>query len=109
MKRCIVVFALPHRQWQWSVELPDQATVEDALRAAREQGGDAGVPWDTDVGIFGEACDRATVPRDGDRIEIYRPLRSDPKESRRARAAARKAATGPASSRSPTVVPKSTR
>ena len=109
MKRCTVVFALPDDSWQWPVELPDHATVEEALQAARELAGDVDVPWGTDVGIFGEACERETVPRDGDRIEIYRPLKSDPKESRRARAAARKGAAGPASLQSQTAVPKSTR
>jgi uncharacterized protein len=97
MKRCTVVFALPARQWLWEVELPDAATVGDALELARAQAGEAGVPWESDVGIFGELCERAALPRDGDRIELYRPLSSDPKVSRRARAAARRAAADPAS------------
>ena len=91
VKRCVVVFAQPARQWQWPVELPEQGSVADALALARSQSAGAEVPWDqADVGIFGEPCDRAAIPRDGDRIEIYRPLRSDPQESRRARAAARR-------------------
>ena len=80
VKRCIVVFALPARQWQWPVELPEQGTVADALSLARSKAGGVEVPWDlADVGIFGEFCDRAVLPRDGDRIEIYRQLSSDPK------------------------------
>jgi putative ubiquitin-RnfH superfamily antitoxin RatB of RatAB toxin-antitoxin module len=39
------------------------------------------------VGIFGKPCALAHTPRDGDRVEIYRPLKTDPKEARRARAA----------------------
>ena len=74
------------------VTLPDGATVADALEQARAQAAGLDVPWNADVGIFGELCDRAAVPRDGDRIEIYRPLKADPKESRRERAKARKAA-----------------
>jgi putative ubiquitin-RnfH superfamily antitoxin RatB of RatAB toxin-antitoxin module len=92
MKRCTVAFATPERQWLWPVVLPDGATVADALELARVQSAGADVPWGADVGIFGELCDRAAVPRDGDRIEIYRPLKLDPKESRRARAKARMAA-----------------
>lgn len=92
MKICTVAFATPARQWLWVVTLEDTATVSDALAAARAQAGNTDVPWSADVGIFGELCDRSTVPRDGDRIEICRPLSSDPKESRRARAGARKAA-----------------
>ena len=38
------------------------------------------------VGIFGKKKPLATVLRDGDRVEIYRPLLADPKESRRRRA-----------------------
>lgn len=92
MKRCTVAFATPQRQWLWQVQLPDEATVADALVQARALSADAEVAWDADVGIFGELCERSAVPRDGDRIELYRPLRLDPKESRRERARARKAA-----------------
>lgn len=99
MKQCTVVYATPSRQWTWKVELPDGGTVADALRAAAEQAGALPVPWDADVGIFGEFCDRAAQPRDGDRIEIYRPLSQDPKVSRRARAAAARAARDPAPAR----------
>ena len=79
MKRCTVAFATPERQWLWQVQLPDGATVAEALAEARAQAaGRATVPWDADVGIFGELCDRSAVPRDGDRIEIYRPLKVGP-------------------------------
>jgi len=39
------------------------------------------------VGIFGKVCSLEQLLRSGDRIEIYRPLKVDPKESRRQRAA----------------------
>lgn len=38
------------------------------------------------VGIHGKLKTLETIVRDGDRIEIYRPLLADPKESRRKRA-----------------------
>ena len=85
MKRCVVVYALPERQWQWRVSLSDAATVDEALAGARAQAAGLDVPWDGAVGIFGALCDRNAVPRDGDRIEIYRPLRADPKVTRRER------------------------
>lgn len=89
-KRCKVAFALPARQFLWSVELPAGATVAQLLEQARLQaraaGEEAAIPWDSDsLGIFGEACRRADVPRDGDRLEIYRPLLNDPRVSRRTR------------------------
>ncbi len=39
------------------------------------------------VGIFGKASSMETQLKDGDRVEIYRPLIADPKEVRRQRAA----------------------
>jgi putative ubiquitin-RnfH superfamily antitoxin RatB of RatAB toxin-antitoxin module len=101
VKSCTVAYATESTQSLWRVMLSDHATVQEALETARAQAGAANVPWDAAVGIFGELCDRSTVPRDGDRIEIYRPLRLDPKQSRRARAEARKAGRDPAASRLP--------
>ena len=41
-----------------------------------------------DLGVFGRRMDPDTPVRPGDRVEIYRPLIADPKESRRSRARA---------------------
>jgi uncharacterized protein len=98
MKTVIVTFALPQQQWTWEVTLADAATVGDALDSARAQAGGVEVPWGGPIGIFGALCDRNAVPRDGDRIEIYRALKADPKESRRERVKARRAAQDRAAS-----------
>ncbi len=94
-KRCVVAYATREHQYLWTVDLPEGATVADALMVARGLAATtrttAGtrrdleeVPWDTaPVGVFGEPRDRQDVPADGDRIEIYRPLRSDPRQRRR--------------------------
>jgi putative ubiquitin-RnfH superfamily antitoxin RatB of RatAB toxin-antitoxin module len=87
-KHCVVIYALPQRQYCWEVELPRDATIGQAIDQARQHAtDDVGiVPWDSaDVGIFGELRSRTDVPRDGDRVELYRPLQHDPKESRRDR------------------------
>jgi putative ubiquitin-RnfH superfamily antitoxin RatB of RatAB toxin-antitoxin module len=85
-KSCVVAYATRSEQWLWHVELPAHATVEDALSAARQAAGRDDVPWDSiNVGIFGRVCSRSDVPADGDRVEIYRPLVSDPRERRRER------------------------
>lgn len=99
MKRVIVAFALPDRQWSWPLELPDAATAGEALDRARAAAGEVAVPWDGPIGIFGLLCERNAVPRDGDRIEIYRALKADPKESRRERVKAGRKARDPALSR----------
>jgi hypothetical protein len=46
------------------------------------------------VGIYGKLKPLDTVLREHDRIEIYRPLIADPKETRRRRAAHREHASG---------------
>ena len=70
------------------LELPDGATIAEALAAARVQLG-AVIDWDVaPAGIFGELHARDYVPADGDRIELYRPLQIDPRARRRARVAA---------------------
>ena len=43
------------------------------------------------LGLFGKVSAADTVLREGDRVEIYRPLLADPKEVRRRRAAEGKA------------------
>jgi uncharacterized protein len=86
-KHCLVAFAGPTRQYLWPVVLAPEATIGEAIEAARRQAPDAEVPWDSaPVGIFGEPRSRADAPADGDRIELYRPLPDDPRARRRARA-----------------------
>jgi putative ubiquitin-RnfH superfamily antitoxin RatB of RatAB toxin-antitoxin module len=96
-KRCLVAYATPEHQYLWAVDLPARATIAEALEVARRLAAAAPtksgtpreleeVPWDTaPVGVFGEPRDRADIPGDGDRIEIYRPLHSDPRQRRRDR------------------------
>jgi len=86
-KTCLVAYADSARQCLWPVVLSAEATIADAIEAARRQAQNADIPWDSaPVGIFGEPCSRADVPADGDRVELYRPLRDDPKARRRAKA-----------------------
>ncbi|MEZ5475179.1 MAG: RnfH family protein [Steroidobacteraceae bacterium] len=94
-KNIVVAYATPQRQILWQLQAPIAATVRELLAMARAQHDGEAVPWDTaDVGIFGELCDRETIARDGDRIELYRPLLVDPKESRRVRARRRGGGSG---------------
>jgi uncharacterized protein len=92
-KRCVVAYATRDEQLLWSVELLIGATVADALAAARAVAQRDDVPWESaDVGIFGRPCNLGDVPVEGDRIELYRPLRSDPRERRRERVRAERRA-----------------
>jgi putative ubiquitin-RnfH superfamily antitoxin RatB of RatAB toxin-antitoxin module len=83
-KRCVVAYATREQQHLWAVDVEEGATIADAIEAARQLADEPDVPWDTaPVGIFGEPRERSDRPAEGDRIEIYRPLSSDPRDRRR--------------------------
>lgn len=87
--------AWPELQVVIPLQLPPGATLADALAAA-ELGArfpDLEVHPDR-LGVFGERRKPDDALADGDRVEIYRPLKVDPKEARRLAAEARKS-TGP--------------
>lgn len=86
--RVEVCFALPAQQWQLPVELPDGATVLDAISASGILD-HAPVPadWKDQLGIFAQRCGLSDPVANGDRVEIYRPLELDPMAARRERAA----------------------
>lgn len=82
-----VIYALPDAVWRKSLTLPQGACVSDALQAS-------GLAADypelftaaPSTGIYGVACAADHILADADRVEVYRTLRFDPKESRRRRA-----------------------
>ncbi|MFA5596121.1 MAG: RnfH family protein [Pusillimonas sp.] len=85
--RVELVLALPDRIWRKALVLPAGTTVGDALDASGAAEAFPGlVNEDVSVGIYGVACPLDQVLSDADRVEIYRPLHFDPKESRRRRA-----------------------
>lgn len=89
-KHCVVAYGDSARQYLWSVALPPEATIAEAIEAARRQAPDLDLPWDSaPAGIFGQLRSRNDVPADGDRIELYRPLRGDPRSRRRAQSGRR--------------------
>ena len=84
-----VALALPERQVVVDLELPAGSTVADALVAARQDARLEGVDVASmRAGVWSRACAATTVLREGDRVELYRPLVADPKQERRARARA---------------------
>ena len=86
--RIEVVFALAERAWRVPLQLPAGATVAAALTASGLRERVAECRYDPDLlAIFGKPVDMGRVLRDGDRVEILRPLLIDPKQARRARAA----------------------
>jgi uncharacterized protein len=82
-----VAYAGPEAQILVRVTLPDGATSGDAIRAAGVAARLPGVEiGERNVGIWSRVCGLAAPLRDGDRVEIYRPLVADPKDARRRRA-----------------------
>ena len=84
-----LVYALPERQELLSFRVPDTTTVCQVVRLSGIESLFPEVDFDRClVGIFGQRIqnpeERIVSP--GDRVEIYRPLMVDPKESRRRRA-----------------------
>ncbi len=90
--RVSVALALPARQDVIELELPDGASVGDAIAAARLGDRYPDVDFSSmRTGIWSRAAAANTRLRDGDRVELYRPLKADPKQQRRNRAKARRA------------------
>ncbi|MEO6104771.1 MAG: RnfH family protein [Pseudoxanthomonas sp.] len=84
--RVELVRAWSRRHDSVTVSLADGARVEDALAASG---------WECDqestgLAVFGLAATRDALLRDGDRIELLRPLQLDPKQARRVRAERRR-------------------
>ncbi|HBH39751.1 MAG TPA: RnfH family protein [Curvibacter sp.] len=67
-----------------SLQLAPGATLHDALVASGLQTGHPSIQ-DAPLGIWGRKAARDQPLRPGDRVEIYRPLRVDPKVARRER------------------------
>ncbi|MGZ8190907.1 MAG: RnfH family protein [Methylococcaceae bacterium] len=83
-----VAYAKPEQQVIVALKIPEGATVEQAIQASglltcfpeiNES--------ELKAGIFASVCELHQLLKQGDRVEIYRPLIHDPKEARRQRAA----------------------
>jgi putative ubiquitin-RnfH superfamily antitoxin RatB of RatAB toxin-antitoxin module len=77
-----VAYATPERQWLIELEVPPGTSAGEAilLSGILEE-----VPHldTTRIGVFGESVDHDHRLQAGDRVEIYRPLITDPKQARR--------------------------
>ena len=93
--RVEVAFALPDRQWRRVVRVPVGARVIDAILQSGIDDVLGEVPVGAhNVGVFSRPVRLDTLLREGDRVEIYRPLSCDPKQGRRLRAKAQASSQG---------------
>lgn len=82
-----IAFATPDEQAVIRVTLPKGTSVAEALRASAIAERFPDVDFDAaSVGVWGHVVSRNRLIRDGDRIEVYRPLEREPREARRERA-----------------------
>ena len=82
-----VAYALPDRQALLEVVIEQGTSVEQAIKASGIIKRFPQIDLSKDkVGIWNRTCKLSDEPKNGDRIEVYRPLIADPKEARRRRA-----------------------
>ncbi|MCL2162143.1 MAG: RnfH family protein [Betaproteobacteria bacterium] len=83
-----VVYALPHYQDVVMVNVPEGATVREAVEASGLllKYPEIELGERNKLGIYNKPARPDTVLREYDRVEIYRPLIADPKAVRKQRA-----------------------
>lgn len=86
MRITVVYSPAPRQVLERKLDLPEASTARQALQACGlldERPELHARPLD--VGVWGRRCPTTQVLEEGDRLEIYRPLRVDPKVARRER------------------------
>ena len=78
-----VVYALPERQVVVELALDEGATVNDAVTKSGLPQRFLQIVAPISCAVFGRVVPLSQPLRDGDRVEILRPLQVDPKEQRR--------------------------
>ena len=85
-RACVLYSPAPREVLEWEVVLAPGATVLQALQAS---GLSAAFPdldlHEANLGVWGRRARPEQLLRDGDRVEVYRPLKVDPKLARRER------------------------
>jgi putative ubiquitin-RnfH superfamily antitoxin RatB of RatAB toxin-antitoxin module len=83
-----VCYATPQREFIQAIKVEQGTTIAQAIEQSRVLMEFPEINLATQpVGIYAKKKTLDTVLRERDRIEIYRPLVADPKDSRRRRAA----------------------
>jgi len=84
--RIEVAFALPERQEIIALDVDEGCSLKEAIikSGILDRFSEIDIDWDA-TGIFGQVKPGTQILREGDRVEIYRPLDSDPRIARRVR------------------------
>ena len=84
-----IAYARPDKQRIVTVQVPDDATMLEAVKLSGITKLFPEIDLETvDMGIFGKVVKKPAEHqlREGDRVELYRPLKIDPKQARLNRA-----------------------
>tara|TARA_R110001592_G_scaffold28924_4_gene105393 strand:- start:476 stop:775 length:300 start_codon:yes stop_codon:yes gene_type:complete len=82
-----VVYGLPHKQVLLALKVPASTTIKDCIKLSGiVKHFPEIIPSEAVVGVFSKPDKLDNTVKQGDRIEIYRPLTADPKEMRKLRA-----------------------
>lgn len=93
-----VCYATPEREWLRPMQVPPGTTIGEAIERSGVLQDFPEINLTTQpVGVYAKKKTLDTVLRERDRIEIYRPLVADPKDSRRKRAAKKESNAAPKS------------
>ncbi len=85
--RAQVCYALPDQVFMVDIVLPAGATLLQAVQASGVLLKHPEIDLGTQkIGVYGKVKPADALLRDDDRVEVYRPLQADPKETRRRRA-----------------------
>lgn len=77
-----VAYALPSQQYLFALQVPKGTTAEQAIGLSPLFKEQPGLVVEQ-IGIFSRPVPKDTPLRAGDRVEVYRPLKADPRERRR--------------------------
>lgn len=81
-----VAYALPKRQEILRLEVKEGCTLKEAVLQSGILESFPEIDIERDAtGIFGQVMPGTQILREGDRVEIYRPLTADPRIARRVR------------------------
>ena len=88
MLQVYVCYANPEREYEHTMRVEPGTTIGQAIEQSGVLASFPEINLVTQpVGVYGKKKTLDTLVRERDRIEIYRPLVADPKDSRRKRAA----------------------
>jgi uncharacterized protein len=81
-----VIYADLEKVWQFSMQLPQNSTVADALALAKEHADWPDIEIKPELlAVYGQTATLQTRLHEFDRVEILRPLLIDPMDARRGR------------------------